>query len=81
MNTFAARNFSDESMFFPLQIPSTVGAIVYYINKFSMLPLVGLNVLTPTRDLYKYIPICPLRTGKYPCKVVNEIPRFGGDVN
>lgn len=68
-------------MFFPLQIPSTVGAIVYCIDKFTMLALVGFNVLTPTRDLYKNIPICPFRTGEYSCKVVNEIPRYGGDVN
>lgn len=68
-------------MFFPLQIPSTVGAIVYCINKFTMLALVGLNVLTPTRDLYKNIRICPFRTGKYPCTVVNEILRYRGDVN
>lgn len=65
----------------PLAIPSTVGAIVYYINKLTMLALVGLNVLTPTRDLYKYIPICPFRTDKYPCKLANEIPRYKGDVN
>lgn len=81
MNTCVARHFSDECLFFPLQIPSTVGAIVVCINKFTVLALVGLNVLTPTGDLYNNIPICPFRTGKYPCKVGNGILRFGGDVN